>query len=72
MQTIEIRVRGQIDGDWSDWLGGLTIVHTARGETEISGVVRDQAALYGLLHLISGLGLQMVSLTCEETEAPDK
>lgn len=49
MQQVEIHVRGQIDRDWSDWLGGLKITHTADGSTVLSGPVRDQAALYGLL-----------------------
>jgi hypothetical protein len=72
MQPIEIRIKGQIDRDWSDWLGSLTIAYTARDETVISGVVRDQAAIYGLLHQLSSLGLQLISVTCEGTGLPDK
>ncbi len=72
MQTIEIRIKGQIDKDWSDWLGSLAIVHTTRDETVISGVVRDQATLYGLLHTLSRLGLQLLSVTCEGRAIPDK
>jgi hypothetical protein len=72
MQPIEIRIKGQIDRDWSDWLGSLAIVHTTRDETVISGVVRDQAAIYGILHQLSSLGLQLLSVTCTGKDTPDK
>ena len=64
MQQIEIRIKGQIDRDWSDWMvGRLTITHTEQGETVLSGSVRDQAALYGLLSRLGDLGLQLNSVT---------
>jgi len=67
MQQIEIRVRGQIDQDWSDWCGGLTITHTERGETVLAGSVRDQAALRGLLDRLSDLGLELISVASTGT-----
>jgi hypothetical protein len=60
---VEIRVRGQIDRDWADWLGGLTIFHYPDGCTVLSGSVRDQTALYGLISQLSDLGLQLVSVS---------
>jgi hypothetical protein len=68
MQQVEIRVKGQIDRDWSDWMSGLAIAHTGQGETVLTGSVRDQAALYGLLNRLSDLGLQLNSVT--STNAP--
>ena len=62
MQQIEIRIKGQIDRDWSDWMGGLAITHNGQGETVLTGSVRDQAALYGLLSRLSDLGLQLNSV----------
>ena len=67
MQQIVVRVEGQIDENWSDWLGALMITHTNRGETLLSGTVRDQAALYGLLVRMSNLGLKLISLTSGRT-----
>jgi hypothetical protein len=61
MHSVEIRIRGQIDRDWSDWLGGLTISYTAEGDTVLTGQVRDQAALYGLLEKLSNAGMQLIS-----------
>ena len=72
MQAIRIQVKGQIDRNWSDWLASLAIDHTSRGNTVMRGVVRDQAALYGLLIQLSNLGLQLVSLTCGDTGNPGR
>jgi hypothetical protein len=62
VQQIEIRIKGQIDRDWSDSMGGLAIIHTNQGETILTGPIRDQAALYGLLSQMSNLGLQLNSV----------
>jgi len=62
MQQVEIRVRGQIDRDWSDWFGGLAIAHTMQGETVLAGSIRDQAELRGMLFRLTDLGLDLVSL----------
>jgi hypothetical protein len=62
MQQFEIRVKGQIDRSWSARLEGLTITHTGQGETVLTGPVRDQAALHGLLDRLAGLGLELISV----------
>jgi hypothetical protein len=59
MQQVEIRVKGQIDGRWSEWLDGLSIKHVAPGETVLTGAVADQAALYGLIAKLRDLGLPL-------------
>ena len=63
MELVEIHVKGHIAEDWSDWLDGLTIAHTQHGETVLSGPVRDQTALRGLLNRLADLGLQLSSVT---------
>lgn len=60
MQQVEIRVKGLIDQHWSDWFGGLTITHTELGESVLTGTIRDQAALQGLLSRIADLGLELI------------
>ena len=62
MQEIEIKVRGQIDRGWSDWFDGLTINHTPLGESVLSGFIRDQSELRGMLSRLTDLGLELVSL----------
>ena len=58
----QIRVRGVIDSRWSDWFDGLTICSQADGTTLLTGPVRDQSALHGLLSKIRDLGLPLLSV----------
>ncbi len=68
MRTVRIRVDGCIDEHWSSWFAGLTISHTDQGETVLSGVVVDQAALYGVLSLLRDLGLPLLSVESSESQ----
>jgi hypothetical protein len=58
----QIRVQGRLDESWSDWLDGLAIVPLAHGETLLTGPIRDQAALHGLLNKIRDLGLPLLGV----------
>ena len=64
----EIRIKGYIDCDWSDWFEGLTITQEEDGFTLISGELPDQSALYGLLKRVNDLGLSLVSLNQVESK----
>ena len=59
----EIKVKGQLEEHWADWLGGLNITHDAQGNSLLTGVVPDQAALHGILAQIRDLGLTLISLS---------
>jgi hypothetical protein len=59
----EIRVRGQLDESWSDWLEGLEVTLLENGEMILSGHIGDQAALLGTLNKLYGLNLTLLSLT---------
>lgn len=65
MLNVEIRVRGQIDEQWTDWFEGLALSHV-EGVTVLTGSVQDQSALYGLLAKLRDLGLPLVSVISEE------
>ncbi len=58
-----IKVKGQLEEHWADWLGGLSITHDAQGNSLLKGAVPDQAALHGILAKIRDLGLSLISLT---------
>lgn len=68
MLQIEIRIKGQIDQQWSEWFGGLTFSHSDPCETILTGFVPDQAALYGIISRVRDLGLSIHSLRSEEIE----
>jgi hypothetical protein len=57
----QIRVKGVLDEKWSDWFDGLTITWQD-DETLLTGPVRDQAALHGLLAKVRDLGLPLLSV----------
>ena len=59
----EIRVKGQLDESWSDWLEGLEVRLLDNGEMILSGYIGDQAALMGLLNKLYGLNLALLSLS---------
>ncbi|HEY94472.1 MAG TPA: hypothetical protein G4O15_05990 [Dehalococcoidia bacterium] len=62
MEKIEIRIRKQINFDWSNWLNGLSVTQTNDGETILSGCIRDQSALRGLINMIADLNLPLSSI----------
>lgn len=60
--TYQIRVKGILDPSWSDWFDGFTIL-SMEDETELTGQVADQSALYGILTKINDLGLSLISVS---------
>ena len=66
MLQIEIRVKGQIDPQWSEWFGDLTISRSDLDETALSGLVKDEAALYGIIARLRDLGLSLTSLMSKD------
>ena len=66
----QIRLEGQLDPQWEDWFGGLTITLEDSGETLLTGPVADQAALHGLLRKVRDLGMQLVSVNRVQFQEP--
>lgn len=58
----EIHVEGHLTDNWSDWFEGLAIRNEANGETTMTGLLADQATLYGVLIKIHNLNLVLVSV----------
>jgi hypothetical protein len=65
--TYQIKVPGELDESWADWVGGMTIAIETSGEnlpvTTLTGTV-DQAALQSVLRRLYSLGLPLISVTC--------
>jgi hypothetical protein len=58
-----IRVKGHLNPFWQVWFEHLSITHQSDGTTLLSGPIRDQAALYGLLLKLRDLGLTLLELS---------
>jgi hypothetical protein len=57
----EIRIAGRLDRRWAMWFEGLQI--SSRGsETVLSGDVRDQSALRGVLDKLCDFGVTVVAI----------
>ena len=70
----QIRIKGHLDRQWTDWFEGLSIALEDNGDTLLTGPVVDQAALHGLLRKVRDLGLPLVSVIHvepEQTDVPD-
>jgi hypothetical protein len=57
----QIRIKGHLGPQWTDWFGGLAITLEDNGDTLLTGPVVDQAALHGLLKKVRDLGISLIS-----------
>ena len=62
----QIRLKGHLDDQWTDWFEGLTITLEEDGNTLLSGPVADQAALHGLLKKVRDLGMPLISVNRDQ------
>jgi hypothetical protein len=65
----EIRVNGRLSPETAVWFEDMTLIvddTTDPPQTIIQGIIRDQAALYGLISRIRDLGLRLLSVNLIE------
>ena len=66
--SYRIQVEGSLSDKWSDRLGGMQIAVQPRDNQKpvstLSGQVRDQAALFGVLNSLYELHLKILSVEC--------
>ena len=58
----QIKVKGHLGHQWTDWFEGLTITLEEGGDTLLTGPLVDQAALHGLLKKVRDLGIPLLSV----------
>ncbi len=60
-QHYRIRVAEQLGPEWCEWFGGLVITNLENGEALLTGELRDQAALHGVLGRLRDLNVTLLS-----------
>ena len=58
----EIRLKGHLGPQWTDWFGDVALTLEANGETLLTCPVVDQAALHGLLRKVRDSGMVLLSV----------
>jgi hypothetical protein len=56
----QIRIQGHLDETWFNWFSPLVLVNEENGEATLTGEVRDQAELHGLLDRVFDLNLTLL------------
>jgi hypothetical protein len=70
-----VRVRGHLDDWWADRGEGLSVTRDGSGDTVLTVLVVDQAALHGMLRKLRDVGVPLVSINPagpEQTDDPSK
>ncbi|MCP4313185.1 MAG: hypothetical protein GY790_18150 [Bacteroidetes bacterium] len=62
---IEIKVEGHLDKKWKDWFDGLEIKYEGEN-TILSGSIKDDASIHGILNLIRDINLKLISVNPSE------
>ncbi len=60
-----LRLQGRVSANWADWLSDPVVAFEGRGPaaiTTITGTVRDQASLFGLLSFVRDLAVPLIAL----------
>ena len=67
----KIKVQGHLDKSWRDRFEGMDIIYEG-DNTILSGNVKDEAFMHGILNLIRDLNLKLISVNPYEEEHHDK
>jgi hypothetical protein len=65
MLAVEIIVIGRIDKEWCEWLGGMMMSYSEPDQTMLTGILPDQAAVYGVISRLRDLGIPLSSVKIE-------
>ena len=58
----QIRLKGHLGPQWTAYFDGFALTNSENGEALLTGMIRDQAALHGVLAKIRDLGLPLLSV----------
>ena len=58
---INIEIKGHLDEKWTEWFDGMSITYTEKN-TILSGNIKDDSSLHGVLNRIRDLNLKLISV----------
>ncbi|MBI9043128.1 MAG: hypothetical protein JEZ06_01510 [Anaerolineaceae bacterium] len=58
----EIKLKGVLNESWIEYFEGMTFSYENNAFTLLTGEIKDQAALHGLLKKIRDLGIPLLSV----------
>ena len=58
----QIRVKGHFDQTLAEWFAPLVLINQPNGEATLTGPVRDQAELYGILLKLNNLNFTLIAV----------
>lgn len=58
----QIRVKGHFDQTLAEWFAPLILVNELNGEATLTGPIRDQAELYGILLKLNNLNFILIAV----------
>src|SRR6266508_3455204 len=58
----QIRIKDHLDESWISWFSPLVVVNEANGEAILTGAIRDQAELHGLLDKVFDLNCTLLAV----------
>jgi len=58
----EIRIKGSLNEEWSDWFNSMEIMPQDNDETLLAGAIVDQSELHGVISKIRDLNLTLISI----------
>jgi hypothetical protein len=68
--TYRVGILGTLDKKWSDYCGGMTIEHDIILDqypvTILTGLLKDQSALVGVINTLYGMGCPIIAVECIE------
>ncbi len=70
MYHTEIRVRGRISRNWSEWFGELRMQESPCDDTRLLGDLPDMVAVYGIIFRLGSLVIPLISVNCLEEPEP--
>ena len=60
--SYQIRIKEQLGEQWAEWFSPLVIHSEPEGNTTLTGPLRDQGELHGMLSKVRDLNLTLVSV----------